>query len=444
MYAPDDFRAYRRARTAFSAKVYGLLILWLVLALIQWMVVCLIEDARSAFRKYWYISLIAFALAILLLAIFIFADGLRFMQFLNFIISLLIVEFQIIATFILVVLSWWADVLVFFVVAAALIFIFLLIGIILPRRVDLTLDIAVLFIIAFIFLIIAVFVLTLLVCISFPRMYTYLVVELAVTLTILLFVIYHAQTIHGNRFAEMRLNDFFLGSLILFHDFLIIFWLTFYWQIRHRFITPDSWIASSHSPDEKINQLGKNLETWPIETISLSKPGTTAKPMTMASRKNRIVLLFRTRIRTRTALSIVRLQEKRTAEVGPTIEEIRESTPQAQLPWIGPFSKEELKQVASPMIHLLRKFESLSKDSRVLASCTRFRQLTAANFPRQRIKFRKRLKKTLDRRREGMDQNLNMELPKEKRKLALANHLSFFLCQIPHQILILPELNGTK
>ncbi|KAH8386147.1 hypothetical protein KR200_011147 [Drosophila serrata] len=98
-------------------------------------------------------------------------------------------------------------------------------------------------------------------------MYTYLVVELAVTLTILLFVIYHAQTIHGNRFAEMRLNDFFLGSLILFHDFLIIFWLTFYWQIHHRFITPDSWIASSHSPDEKINQLGKNLETWPIETI---------------------------------------------------------------------------------------------------------------------------------------------------------------------------------
>ncbi|KAH8351535.1 hypothetical protein KR059_007163 [Drosophila kikkawai] len=43
----------------------------------------------------------------------------------------------------------------------------------------------------------------------------------------------------------MRLNDFFLGSLILFHDFLIIFWLTFYWQIRYRPVTADNWLASS-------------------------------------------------------------------------------------------------------------------------------------------------------------------------------------------------------
>jgi len=56
---------------------------------------------------------------------------------------------------------------------------------------------------------------------------------------------YHAQTINGNRFAEMRLNDFFLGSLILFHDFLIIFWLTFYWQIHYRPITPDTWLETS-------------------------------------------------------------------------------------------------------------------------------------------------------------------------------------------------------
>jgi len=45
---------------------------------------------------------------------------------------------------------------------------------------------------------------------------------------------YHAQTIHGSRFAEMRLNDALLGSLILFHDFLIIYWLTFYWQFSFR------------------------------------------------------------------------------------------------------------------------------------------------------------------------------------------------------------------
>ncbi|KAH8296104.1 hypothetical protein KR054_001916, partial [Drosophila jambulina] len=232
--ASDGLRAYRRARTAFSAKVYGLLILWLVLALIQWMVVGLVEDIRTNFRKIYFISLLAFALAVILLAIFIFANGLRFMQFLNFIITLVIVELQIIATCLLVVYSWWADLLLFFAVCVALVFIFLAIGTILPRRIDFTLDIAVLFIIAFIFLIIAIFALALQMCLWFPKMYTYMVVEVAVTLTILLFVIYHAQTIHGNRFAEMRLNDFFLGSLILFHDFLIIFWLTFFWQIQYK------------------------------------------------------------------------------------------------------------------------------------------------------------------------------------------------------------------
>ncbi|KAH8246194.1 hypothetical protein KR038_003087 [Drosophila bunnanda] len=230
------------------------------------------EDARSDFTHYYYISLIAFALAVLLLTVFIFADGLRFMQVLNLIISFLIVELQIIATFILVVLTWWADLLVFFAVAAALIFLFLLLGIILPQRVDLTLDIAVLFIIAFIFLIIAVFALTLLMCLWFPTVYTYFLIELAVTLTILMFVVYHAQTIHGNRFAEMRLNDYFLGSLILFHDFLIIFWLTFYWQIRHRLVTPDSWVATSKSVGETTNNYGKNWQAMSLGTI-YTEPG---------------------------------------------------------------------------------------------------------------------------------------------------------------------------
>lgn len=45
---------------------------------------------------------------------------------------------------------------------------------------------------------------------------------------------YHAQTISGSHFAEMRLNDWLLGSLILFHDFLIVYWLTFFWQIRYQ------------------------------------------------------------------------------------------------------------------------------------------------------------------------------------------------------------------
>lgn len=52
---------------------------------------------------------------------------------------------------------------------------------------------------------------------------------------------YHAQTINGSRFAEMRLHDYCLGSLILFHDFLIIYWLTLYWQVYARLAVDPIW-----------------------------------------------------------------------------------------------------------------------------------------------------------------------------------------------------------
>lgn len=44
---------------------------------------------------------------------------------------------------------------------------------------------------------------------------------------------YHAQTISGGRFAEMRVNDFLLATLILFFDFIIIYLLTFYVQTKY-------------------------------------------------------------------------------------------------------------------------------------------------------------------------------------------------------------------
>ncbi|XP_017053574.1 uncharacterized protein LOC108096469 isoform X2 [Drosophila ficusphila] len=262
MYVSEEHRYYRKARKKFSLKTYGLLCLWLILALIQWIVVAIIEDARHTFRSLYYICFVTFALAVLLFTLFIFIEKMRFMKGVNFAVSLIIVELQIISTFALVALSWWAEVLAFFLVALLLVVIFLIIGIFLPAKADLTLDIAILFIIAFIFLIIASFVLMfeLLVWKTIP--WAYLVVEISVTLTILLFVMYHGQTIHGNRFAEMRLNDFFLGSLILFHDFLIIYWLTFYWQTKYRHLTPDSWVATStRDPEYNNNTRYRNIDS---------------------------------------------------------------------------------------------------------------------------------------------------------------------------------------
>ncbi|KAH8339306.1 hypothetical protein KR074_011034 [Drosophila pseudoananassae] len=231
MFSSYDLHSYRKARRAFSLKSYGIFTLWIILALVQWIVVSMF--------------FITFLLAVLFLILFIFVEKLRFIKVLSFLLAFIIVELQIVSTFALVVISWWADVLAFFGLCILLIVIFALIGVILPKKMDLTLDIAVLFILSFIFMVIASFTLIVHLTMAFTVPFAYVAVELAISITILLFVMYHAQTIHGNRFAEMRLNDFLLASIILFHDFLIIYWLTFYWQINYRLVTSDAWIASS-------------------------------------------------------------------------------------------------------------------------------------------------------------------------------------------------------
>jgi len=59
---------------------------------------------------------------------------------------------------------------------------------------------------------------------------------------------YHAQTITGGRFAEMRINDYLLATLILFYDFIIIYLLTFYIQTRFKIASDalDSINISNH------------------------------------------------------------------------------------------------------------------------------------------------------------------------------------------------------
>ncbi|XP_032290039.1 uncharacterized transmembrane protein DDB_G0289901 [Drosophila virilis] len=237
----ENYVYYKKARRRFSIKTYILLFVWQILAILQWAVVCLIDEIRDFFIEYYYICFVAFILAVLLFGIFIFVEKLRYIPVLNFIICLIIVELQIIALFALVARTYWMDLIIFFVICFVLLWLFILIGSVLPRKLDLTLDVAILFIVGFLFLAIAIYFLMYRFLVHQVEIHSYIVFEVAVTIIILFFVMYHAQTINGGRFAEMRLNDALLGSLILFHDFLIIYWLTFYWQILERPFTPDDW-----------------------------------------------------------------------------------------------------------------------------------------------------------------------------------------------------------
>uniref|UniRef100_A0A6P4E0B9 Uncharacterized protein LOC108037707 n=2 Tax=Drosophila rhopaloa TaxID=1041015 RepID=A0A6P4E0B9_DRORH len=258
-------RAYRRARRKFACVVYMVTIAWMVLALLQWLLVSLISDISLAFIEFYWISVIFFALAMVMVTLFIFFERIRFIIGLNWLITLLIVEFVIIGIFALVARSLWPDLVMWFFICVLLVFLFVLLGSIIPH--DLTLDVVILFVMAFIFLIVTIFFIMMHILIAMP--YSFVVFQIFISVIVLLFVMYHAQTINGGRFAEMRLNDHLLASLILFHDFIIIFLLTFYAQIVYRIAsnktsttaTPQyvTWVRpSSNSEVEDVTTVDPN------------------------------------------------------------------------------------------------------------------------------------------------------------------------------------------
>ncbi|XP_033253347.1 uncharacterized protein LOC117185964 [Drosophila miranda] len=239
-------RAYRKSRRKFSCTVYGITLAWLVLALSQWLAVCLLKDFRDNVNKYYWISLIFFISAMLLFTMFIFIKRLRFVLCLNWLLSLLIVEFLIIGLFALSAQTHWKNLIAWFLICALLTYLFILIGSILPQ--DLTLNVVILFVVAFLILSITVFMSMIHKIMNMS--YSFYAYMVCIGLIVLMFVMYHAQTINGGRFAEMRIRDYLLASLILFNDFIIIYMLTIYPQvINNKKSTPSNTTDSYNSKE---------------------------------------------------------------------------------------------------------------------------------------------------------------------------------------------------
>ncbi|XP_062130244.1 uncharacterized protein LOC133841634 isoform X2 [Drosophila sulfurigaster albostrigata] len=232
----QNYHIYKKARRKFAFQSYLLLCVWLLLGIIQ----C--DPIREVFYDHYQVCIITFAVALLLFYLYVYYEKLRFNNGLNYLISVLIIELQIISLFALVARVYWPDLIFFFALCVLLLFMAIFISSILPRRIDLTIDVALLFICAFFSILGAIFFLMCRFVITQKHSgtKTFFIFESLISLMFLMFVMYHAQTINGSRFAEMRLNDFLLASLILFHDFLIIYWLTFYWQFHNKPLTPDN------------------------------------------------------------------------------------------------------------------------------------------------------------------------------------------------------------
>ncbi|XP_017866085.1 PREDICTED: uncharacterized protein LOC108615806 [Drosophila arizonae] len=231
----DNAGNSEQSRRKFVAIVYMMTLVALLLGLGQWLAVVFVGKLGLAFMEYEFISGIFFSLSVILAIVFIFVEKARTMVALNWILAILIMEFAILGVFALCPRSGWPELLLWYLICLLVFFLAILVGSVLPH--DLTLDVVILFVISFIFLIVSVFLIML--HLMSRTSHSIILYQIFVSVIILTFVMYHAQTINGGRFAELRVNDYLLASIILFYDFIVLFLLTFYVQVQFPLIQRD-------------------------------------------------------------------------------------------------------------------------------------------------------------------------------------------------------------
>ncbi|XP_016988888.1 uncharacterized protein LOC108051324 [Drosophila rhopaloa] len=220
---PEKNSYYRRERRKFALITYLLTGIFLIVALVQWVLFYFIGFLNDFFTVHYWVSCIFFGIGLVLLVLFIFFEALRFNNMVNWLFAVLIFECIVLGMVPLIVRHYRFQFLFSFIIWALVLVLFIACGSFLPL--DLTLDVVVLFVLAVVSIIGAIYFVMLYIVVNAP--YSFIIARCFIVISILMFVMYHAQIINGGRFAEMRTNDYFLGALILFLDFLLMYLFSF-------------------------------------------------------------------------------------------------------------------------------------------------------------------------------------------------------------------------
>ncbi|XP_017040881.1 uncharacterized protein LOC108087823 isoform X1 [Drosophila ficusphila] len=214
---------YKKKRRKFALISYLLTALFLIVALLQWVLFHIVDGINAFFTTYYWVSCIFFVIGLVLLVVFIFFETLRFNKIVNWLFAVLIFECIVLGMAPLIVRHYRFQFMFSFLIWTIVLAIFIICGFCLPL--DLTLDVVVLFVLAVVSIIGAIYFVMLYIVANVP--YSFLIARAFIVISILMFVMYHAQIINGGRFAEMRTNDYFLAAIILFLDFLLLYLFSF-------------------------------------------------------------------------------------------------------------------------------------------------------------------------------------------------------------------------
>ncbi|XP_016958893.1 uncharacterized protein LOC108030515 [Drosophila biarmipes] len=269
----------RRKWKRFGRQTYATFAMFLAVALGQWIIVCLVESGRKIFRDFEEIGSATLALAGIIFTMFAFNQNVRVHRIYKWIVAFVLVELEIFSMYVLVARSWLPDMLAFYFICVLLIVVVLVIGCHLSFTMDLTQFIAPLFIMSFILVTFSAYFLMSHLFLPDLKCYGYMFFEIFLTLVMLLMATLHAQTINGDRHVQMSLDDFILAALLLFHEFLAIYALTFYWQINYNYFTSTDffWMSTSTKDTHGTTAMHRdyddyddkpNEEEWKIDNMT--------------------------------------------------------------------------------------------------------------------------------------------------------------------------------
>ncbi|XP_011182233.2 uncharacterized protein LOC105212142 [Zeugodacus cucurbitae] len=214
---------YRQDRSRFACIAYSLTVIFFCISIVQWILMIILDGLRNFIIDFSYISIIALLIGMLLVTSFVFFENLRFATPINWFLTIIIVlmtTWGISRAIVEPSLALFGITLLFVAILAVM---FILIGVYI--RHDLTLDVVILFVAAVIFFITSVFFVMLQIMAGLKI--AFFIYASIIIITVLMFLMYHAQTINGYRYAEMRLNDYLLAALIIYHDLTILLIMSF-------------------------------------------------------------------------------------------------------------------------------------------------------------------------------------------------------------------------
>uniref|UniRef100_A0A1A9W2H8 Uncharacterized protein n=1 Tax=Glossina brevipalpis TaxID=37001 RepID=A0A1A9W2H8_9MUSC len=235
----------RKIRRRFMLKAYFLFIAFVLFSVLQWCLVLTFAVIGDFLISHEELSIGALFISLMLMTVFVFVEGIRIAIPLNWLLTFIILQAVIIGTSRLLVMTCYGVLIGSLIFVLLPMFIFILLGSLIKH--DFTLDVIILFVLSFVFFVGAVYFITFYV-VAKVNLAFYIYAAL-VYIIVCIFIMYHAQTINGNRYAEMRTTDYLLAALILYVDFLVL-----YMVITHVMLI--AWDGIMKTPCGRLSQNG--------------------------------------------------------------------------------------------------------------------------------------------------------------------------------------------